>query len=142
MHLGTVGVVFRMVSIPDVDISQISGAMTNVVFRASAAAATEFKSVILRLFGPGNQLFSQRAERGIFLAASDRDIGPKCLLEFPGGRVEEFLPGFPIRAPHMRTPPLPAAIAAAMARFHVEMLDSVVDDSDGLLARASPSPAP
>lgn len=60
---------------------QVSGAMTNLVFICrSPAAAPPHAAVIVRVFGQGGQLFSQRDERNIFLLASDLGLGPKCLV--------------------------------------------------------------
>ena len=61
-------------------VEQISGAMTNLVFRCSSPAARQHATVIVRVFGSGGKLFSQRDERNIFLLASDLGLGPKCLV--------------------------------------------------------------
>lgn len=149
---------------------QISGAMTNLVYRCSSATARQNATVIVRVFGSGGKLFSQRDERNVFLLASDLGLGPKCLVrgwglgmcvrrrrccaaatsavrelhaeqscplkchalhisllnlmqvEYENGRVEEFLPGDNLSCDTLRQPDVSAAIAAAMARFHVRML--------------------
>jgi hypothetical protein len=43
-------------------------------------------------------------------------------VEFGNGRVEEFLPGATLSAATMKVPAVSAAIAAALAAFHVRML--------------------
>ena len=43
-------------------------------------------------------------------------------MEFENGRVEQFLPGENLTCDSIREPAVSAAIAAAMARFHVRML--------------------
>ncbi|GAB4823326.1 hypothetical protein N2152v2_010372 [Parachlorella kessleri] len=105
-----------------VKVQQISGAMSNLVFRCHGASALENKVVIVRVFGRGGKLFSHQHERNIFFRASELGLGPKCLVEFPSARVEEFLPGANLTAVSMREPATAAAIARAMAAFHVEML--------------------
>jgi hypothetical protein len=61
-------------------VDQVSGAMTNLVFRCASPAATANTTVIVRVFGTGGKLFSQKDERNIFLLASDLGLGPKCLV--------------------------------------------------------------
>lgn len=180
--------------------SQVSGAMTNLVYRCTTPGPTsENASVIVRVFGSGGKLFSQKVrprggsaqgccqarrrfggllcaeqagwspcpaqaatsvgqslslhppscilvsssllagictreqaaspplppaqdERNIFLLASQLGVGPRCLVEFANGRVEEFLPGENLSSASMRRADVSAAIAAAMAAFHVRML--------------------
>ena len=144
--------------------------MTNLVYRCSSPAATTTANatVIVRVFGQGGKLFSQKDERNIFLLASELGLGPKCLVssafashplalhqralsgtppcalyschpsclaahpppalrpplqvEFDNGRVEEFLPGDNLSCDTMRRPEVSAAIAQALAVFHVRML--------------------
>ncbi|KAL4431584.1 hypothetical protein ABPG77_001426 [Micractinium sp. CCAP 211/92] len=104
-------------------VSQVSGAMTNLVYRCTTPGPTsENASVIVRVFGSGGKLFSQKDERNIFLLASQLGVGPRCLVEFANGRVEEFLPGENLSSASMRRADVSAAIAAAMAAFHVRML--------------------
>ena len=101
---------------------KISGAMTNLVFKAHSPLAG---AVIVRVFGPGSRLFSRRQERSVFLAAARQGLGPRCLLEFGNGRVEEFLPGTTLTAEGMRRPRVAAAVATALAQFHVAMHEAL-----------------
>ncbi|KAL4459006.1 hypothetical protein ABPG75_013871 [Micractinium tetrahymenae] len=104
-------------------VSQVSGAMTNLVYHCTTPGpATDNSAVIVRVFGSGGKLFSQKDERNIFLLASQLGVGPRCLVEFANGRVEEFLPGDNLSSASMRRPEVSAAIAAAMAAFHTRML--------------------
>ena len=90
-------------SYSNVEISRISGAMTNLVYLAhNPTAPFATAKVIIRIFGRGSLLFSRHQERGIFLAASKLKIGPQCLVEFGNGRVEQFLPGAAVTAASMR----------------------------------------
>ncbi|KAL6771211.1 hypothetical protein ACKKBF_B34375 [Auxenochlorella protothecoides x Auxenochlorella symbiontica] len=100
---------------------RISGAMTNLVFRSTCPTAEAYPTVIVRLFGPGNSLFSQKEERDVFLLAGQTGIGPRCLVEFEGGRVEEFIPGATLSAATMRAPEIVQLTATALAVFHVRM---------------------
>lgn len=103
-------------------ISRISGAMTNLVFLATTQNTQHNQKVIIRVFGAGGLLFSRHQERGMFLTASRLGIGPRCLLEFGNGRVEEYIPGSPASAVTLRQPAVATAIATALAKFHTSML--------------------
>ena len=59
---------------------QMSGAITNLVFRCSSPVACQHSTVIVRVFGSGNKLFSQQDERNVFMLASELGIGPACLV--------------------------------------------------------------
>ena len=56
--------------------------MSNLVYRCSSPAATANTCVIVRVFGTGGKLFSQKDERNIFLLASELGLGPKCLVRW------------------------------------------------------------
>ena len=113
-------------SYSNVEISRISGAMTNLVYLAhNPTAPFATAKVIIRIFGRGSLLFSRHQERGIFLAASKLKIGPQCLVEFGNGRVEQFLPGAAVTAASMRQPEIAAAIATALSNFHITMFSAL-----------------
>lgn len=61
--------------------------MTNLVYVCRSPAATANSAVIVRVFGQGGALFSQRDERNIFLLASNLGLGPKCLVRQWRGRL-------------------------------------------------------
>lgn len=86
-------------------------------------------------------------------------MGPRCLVEFQNGRVEEFLPGDSLTHESFQQPDVSAAIATAMAAFHVRMLarlpaaasqaaagiesaGAAAGHSDGVPPPASPPAAP
>ena len=92
---------------------------------------------MVRVFGRGGKLFSPRDERNIFLLASDLGIGPKCLVEFGNARVEQFLPGEVLTADTMRLPDTSAAVARALAAFHLRMLGPPPPDSASAAAGAA-----
>lgn len=118
-------------------IERLSGAMTNLVFAAEGPPGSP--KVIIRLFGAGSMLFSRRQERGVFLAASRLGVGPACLLEFGNGRVEAFLPGEPLNAALLREPEVAAAIAGALAEFHVTMLRTLPEAQEATIRGNSPT---
>jgi choline/ethanolamine kinase len=119
-------IIFFMQSYSNVEITRISGAMTNLVYLAhNFEAPPATAKVIIRIFGRGSLLFSRHQERGIFLAASRLNIGPQCLVEFTNGRIEQFLPGVAVTALSMRHPEVAAAIATALSDFHVRMFTAL-----------------
>ena len=78
------------------------------------------------MFGRGAALFGGAdREREVFLLASALGLGPRCILQLPGGRVEEFLAGARLGAGAMRHPGVAAAVAHATAEFHVRMTDAL-----------------
>lgn len=110
----------------DIEITRISGAMTNLVYLAHHTTAPPATAkVIIRLFGRGSLLFSRHQERGIFLVASRLGIGPQCLVEFGNGRIEQFLPGAAVTATSIRQPDIAAAVATALSDFHVTMFTAL-----------------
>lgn len=113
--------------------------MTNLVFRCQSFQASSFSTVILRLFGPGNSLFSQTDEREIFLLAGSKGLGPRCLLDFEGGRVEEFIPGASLSAQTMREPTVAGLIASAMAMFHGLMTEERARHFRGTIRASTPA---
>ena len=114
--------------------------MTNLVFLAhNRTAPQDSAKVILRIFGSGSTLFSRHQERGIFLAASRLGVGPHCIIEFSNGRVEQFLPGNSVTATTMRHQNVAAAIAVALADFHVRMLQTLPFTKDPLSSSSTGS---
>ena len=96
--------------------------MSNLVFKVASPTAG---LAIVRVFSRGSLFFSRQQERGIFLAAARLGIGPRCLAEFVNGRAEEFIPGAAVDARSMQLPRVAAAIAAALAEFHVALLSEL-----------------
>lgn len=116
--------------------------MTNLVFRAEGLPSP-YTSAIIRVSSAGkNPVFSRRQERNIFLAASRLRIGPRCLLEFNNGRIEELIPGDVGTAQTMRQPEEAAAIARALAEFNTKLYEALPlskpEKTDGALRGSSP----
>lgn len=69
------------------DTVRISGGISNHLFKVSKAGS---KSVLVRFYGAGLPGCDRDSEEKLVCILSDRCFGPKVLLTFPGGRVEEF----------------------------------------------------
>eukprot|EP00884_Botryococcus_braunii_P001066 jgi/Botrbrau1/10960/Bobra.0383s0014.1 len=107
----------------DLEVSQISGAMTNLVYRCRLKRTR--KHVLARIFGGGNVLFNRSTEQAIFGALGEAGIGPKLLASFGNGRLEEFLFDGSMSPEAMRSGRMAVCIAAAMAAFHYTRLTSL-----------------
>ena len=75
-----------------------------------------------------------------FLAPGPLGNAHSRQVEFGAARVEEFLPGDNLSADSMREPAIAAAIARAMAAFHIQML-AAVQRKDGAAGSAAGSAA-
>ncbi|CAL8469115.1 g8656 [Coccomyxa elongata] len=104
----------------DLEPWQISGAMTNIIFRCQNLVTNQF--VLVRIFGTNDALFSRDAEQDIFRRVAQVGLGPKLLANFGNGRVEEFLQDQAITAADMRSRPIAFCVATAMACFNFSPL--------------------
>ncbi|KAI7845556.1 hypothetical protein COHA_000847 [Chlorella ohadii] len=98
----------------DMDISFITGGISNALFKVSApaaAAAGGVPAAAFRIYGDSTEQFIDRNhELGIMRLAHQHGFGPQLLATFANGRIEEFLP--------MRSLQFVPAIAATLRRFH------------------------
>eukprot|EP00092_Neocalanus_flemingeri_P011160 GFUD01012022.1.p1 GENE.GFUD01012022.1~~GFUD01012022.1.p1 ORF type:complete len:406 (+),score=105.29 GFUD01012022.1:136-1353(+) len=108
-------------------IRQISGGLSNLVFfvglpQGSKPKGREPPSILLRLFGelsagPAQQ-YRLITETVVFTMLAERNLGPKLFGVFPGGRLEEFIPGHPLTTSEMRSPEFSAQVARNVALVH------------------------
>ena len=108
-------------------IRQISGGLSNLVFfvglpPGSKPKGREPASILLRLFGelsagPAQQ-YRLITETVVFTMLAERNLGPRLFGVFPGGRLEEFIPGHPLTASEMRSPEYSAHVARNVALVH------------------------
>ncbi|KAI8471921.1 MAG: hypothetical protein J3K34DRAFT_520125 [Monoraphidium minutum] len=74
--------------------------------------------------GGGSALFDRAEEVATFAAVSSAGLGPRLLMLFGNGRLEEFLVEYVTLSAHdLPDPGVSAAIAGAMAAFHVKVTD-------------------
>ncbi|KAL3159579.1 hypothetical protein ABBQ38_009993 [Trebouxia sp. C0009 RCD-2024] len=105
-----------------VTVSQISGAMTNLVYRCDYDTPAKTYHALARVFGSAGGLFGREDEQQVFSAVADAGLGPRVLVLFAEGRIEEFIEAQSVSAELMATPEVAVSIAAAMAHFHFSML--------------------
>jgi len=108
-------------------IRQISGGLSNLVFfvglpPGSQPCGREPPSILLRLFGelsagPAQQ-YRLITETVVFTMLAERNLGPRLFGVFPGGRLEEFIPGHPLTTREMRSPEFSTHVARNVALVH------------------------
>lgn len=77
----------------------------------------------MRVHASSSDLFDRGAEVATFRGVSKAGQGPKLLLLFSNGRVEEFLTRHvTLGAADIRDPPVSAAVAATLASFHLRLV--------------------
>ncbi|KAL8243207.1 hypothetical protein R6Q59_009465 [Mikania micrantha] len=97
----------------------LSGAMTNVVYRITWPTENDERTVLVRIYGEGSDIFFDREEEiRTFEAISTHGHGPHLLARFPEGRVEEFIHAKTLSAFDLRDPEISTLIAAKMREFH------------------------
>lgn len=103
--------------------------------------------VLVRVHASLSDLVDRHTELLTFRIISDCGLGPRPLLVFANGRVEEYLKGFStLTAATVRLQPLYEAVAAQLARIHhclskVKWSEVVEDCSSSSQAAAAASPA-
>jgi len=82
----------------------------------------EPRFILLRLFGELSQTpvhhYRQVTETVVFTMLAERNLGPRLLGVFPGGRLEEFIPGHPLTTGEMRSKEFSSQIARNVALVH------------------------
>lgn len=106
------------VNLDDVDVRNLGGAMTNLIFAVSKPDG-ENDDVLVRIYGEGTDSFFTRSEETrLFQLLSEKDIGVALLGEFANGRVEKWIQGCAFTSKEMRKPELFVAVARKMRQFH------------------------
>ncbi|XP_065835898.1 choline/ethanolamine kinase-like [Oscarella lobularis] len=103
----------------NVAVTEISGGLTNKLYRCSNSAARPPDVLYRRL----NDLYARNADlllanTTIALLLGEREIGPKTYAVFPGGRLEEFINGRPLATEELSERRLSETIAVHLARLH------------------------
>ena len=93
--------------------SLVGGFGSAYIVRIRSAFSTQDTSVLVDL----------NHERKVALLASQLGIGPKCVLEFANGRVEDYIQGQQVSSGRMREPDVATGVAEALAEFHVRMYE-------------------
>ena len=114
-----------------VEIVQVKGGITNLLFRASALGALKFPHVLVRVFGEGGSILIDRErERIIVEQISQLGFGPRIAASYAEGRLEEFFPDkASIESTDMLKLPYRPLIASRLQEMHG--LKIVDDYSEG-----------
>lgn len=77
----------------------------------------------MRVHASSSDLFDRQEEISTFRGVSAAGMGPKLLMLFDNGRVEEFLAQHvTLAASDLQDTMVSSAIAATMAHFHIKMV--------------------
>ena len=80
------------------------------------------ESFLFRLFGELSQTpvhqYRMITETVVFTMLAERNLGPRLFGVFPGGRLEEFIPGHPLTTVEMRSQEFSEQIARNVALVH------------------------
>lgn len=107
----------------DVEVKQISGGITNVLYRLGLKEASAAPAVLARVFGKaGDAVCDRKRENEIFAELSDCGFGPKLHGVFGNGRLEGWLEGRrPLEALEMLRCQFAPLIAQRLAQMHQEI---------------------
>ena len=79
--------------------------------------------MLARVHASRSDLFDRRTELSTFRAVSSAGLGPRLLMLFGNGRVEQFLEGYvTLTSADIRHPVISQALAASLACFHLTMV--------------------
>ncbi|CAN0160594.1 unnamed protein product [Ectocarpus sp. 4 AP-2014] len=116
----------------DIQLKQITGGITNVIFKARNAATGE--GALVRVYGKDTDLLlDRRKEAAVFSELSTLGFGPRKLGEFKGGRIEELLDARAATPEELlQTSPfdVPQAIAVQLASLHGQRVRSSAGSLD------------
>ncbi|CAM9295810.1 unnamed protein product [Ectocarpus sp. 12 AP-2014] len=116
----------------DIQLKQITGGITNVIFKARNAATGE--GALVRVYGKDTDLLlDRRKEAAVFSELSTLGFGPRKLGEFKGGRIEELLDARAATPEELlQTSPfdVPQAIAVQLASLHGQRVRSSAGSPD------------
>ncbi|KEP61379.1 UNVERIFIED_CONTAM: phosphotransferase enzyme family protein [Hammondia hammondi] len=82
------------------------------------------RRVLVRLYGHGHEhtFFDAAEERRVFKLLGDMGLAPKCLAEFPGGRVETWIVGQALKRTELQNEAVQSQVVGLLADFHQTVL--------------------
>ncbi|CDJ36283.1 choline/ethanolamine kinase, putative [Eimeria mitis] len=94
------------------------------------------RKALLRVYGhqQGTALFSSAMERRLFKTLGRQGIAPRCLAEFEGGRIEEYLVGSPLTTKDLTDVKMLEKAVKAIASFHTVPVPSFLPPARCLLS--------
>jgi len=128
----------------DVDVTKLSGSLTNAVFFISAPQwPNPPRKVLLRIYGPSSSILINRPKElyTLYKLSSIYRIGPRVFGTFGNGRIEEFFDSRALTEQDMRDPQTSRWIGRRMSELHsvdigeVLMVDEQWEAKKGIAAR-------
>uniref|UniRef100_A0A7S1X512 ethanolamine kinase n=1 Tax=Tetraselmis chuii TaxID=63592 RepID=A0A7S1X512_9CHLO len=103
----------------DLDVTTISGGITNVMVKVTPESGKCLDPVVVRIFGRDTEKIIDREEElRKLLQLNQHGFGAKVLAVFSNGRIEEFLKGRIVALSELQLPEVQSKIAVRMAEFH------------------------
>ncbi|KAI1761130.1 kinase-like protein [Hypoxylon sp. FL1150] len=122
-----------------IDVTRLSGALTNAVYVVSPPDDVERKGegskrypakLLLRVYGPqAEHIIDRENELSVLRRLAKKKIGPRLLGTFTNGRFEQYLNAVTLTAADLRDPDTSKQIAKRMRELHdgIELLDKERD---------------
>lgn len=109
---------WRTATINSTTIKQLTGGLTNSVWEVCSPQASP-ERVVVRYFGEQAYPAIDRAREAVILEClNSKNLGPRVLATFEGGRIEAVVPGQALRFTQLREPDISQAVARALKTFH------------------------
>lgn len=126
----------RQLTISNLSIKRISGALTNSVYKVEyvdEAQNLKLPILLLRVYGKNlDSIIDRERELNVLVRLSQKNIGPKLLGIFSNGRIEQFLEGFlPLNKDSIRDEIISQILGRRMKDLHYKV-ELSPDDVDGL----------
>ncbi|GMH39128.1 hypothetical protein BSKO_07026 [Bryopsis sp. KO-2023] len=110
---------WETLSVGDVEVSTVSGGITNALLKVSPKADSGVSPVVVRIFGPFTELLVDRErEARVLVQLNQAGFGAKVLGLFGNGRIEEYLDCKALEPTEMANPILTERIAQKLYEFH------------------------
>ncbi|KIY51338.1 choline kinase, cytoplasm [Fistulina hepatica ATCC 64428] len=113
------------------DITKVSGALTNSIFFVSCSVVPGVHNILLRIYGAssGSLISRPRELHTLHVLSSRYRLGPRVYGTFENGRLEEYFDSTTLSAADLRDPSISSWIGARMAEFHSVDIDVVEETS-------------
>lgn len=103
----------------EVEVSEISGGITNLLWKLTPKLETGLAPVVVRIFGEQTDLLIDRdREKQVLLQLNQAGFGAPVLSTFDNGRVEGFLDMRTLKPVEMTEPSMARRIAQRLKHFH------------------------
>lgn len=114
---------------------RFAGSMTNSVFKVWKEEDGGSAVIVRLCLHHCTRVVDRNVENLVFRILSDASIGPKYLVQFDNGRVEEFLHGHEAVQGSLKMKQIMPSVAKAMARFHAQATHAVYCSEFGIQSK-------